>query len=189
MAKNSCRNCISAIRISPGTIIDISSSLRPFPSPHIALNADLQVASENISIKPAKQKNSDIELQACDGNLFAWIMLYINSPSTYPSDRIPAYSCSFGSDSIGLTVEATAVFLFFEEFFLTGATPVISGDSAVSLLLFCWLSTSAASTVLKYGAARASNVCKPLKGKKPTSFFTRALFQVIYTVQGFDGLP
>ena len=80
-------------------IIDISSSLRPFPSPHIALNAGLQVAGENISIKPAKQKNSDIELQACDGNLFAWIMVYINSPSTYPSDRIFACNCSFGSMS------------------------------------------------------------------------------------------
>ena len=56
------------------TIIDISSSLRPFPSPHIALNAGLQVAGENISIKPAKQKNSEIELQACGGNLVAWII-------------------------------------------------------------------------------------------------------------------
>ena len=42
--------------------MDVSSSLRPFPSPHIVLNAGLQVASEKISIKTAKQKNSDIEL-------------------------------------------------------------------------------------------------------------------------------
>ena len=59
--------------------MDVSSSLRPFPSLHIALNAGLQVASEKISIKTAKQKNSDIELQAYAGNLFAWIiMVYIN---------------------------------------------------------------------------------------------------------------
>ena len=58
--------------------MDVLSSLRPFPSPNIALNAGLQVASEKISIKTAKQKNSDIELQAYAGNLFAWIiMVYI----------------------------------------------------------------------------------------------------------------
>ena len=58
--------------------MDVSSSLRPFPSPHIAHNAGLKVASEKISIKTAKQKNSDIELQAYAGNLFAWIiMVYI----------------------------------------------------------------------------------------------------------------
>ena len=65
-----------------------------------------------------KAENSDIELQACDGNLFAWIIVYINSPSTYPSDHISACSCSYGS--MGLTVEAIAVFFFFEEFFLPG---------------------------------------------------------------------
>ena len=58
--------------------MDVSSSLRPFPSPHVALNAGLQVASEKISIKTAKKKNSDVELQAYAGNLFAWIiMVYI----------------------------------------------------------------------------------------------------------------
>ena len=98
--------------------MDASSSSRPFPSPHIAFNAGLQVASEKISIIPARQKNSDIEEQACDGNLFAWIVVYINSTSTYPSDRISSCSCSFGS--IELTVEVTAVFVFFEEFFLPG---------------------------------------------------------------------
>ena len=64
--------------------MDVSSPLRPFPSPHIALNAGLQVASENISIKTGKQKNSDIELQANAGNLFAWIIMvyikYFNVP-------------------------------------------------------------------------------------------------------------
>ena len=97
--------------------MDASSSSRPFPSPHIALNAGLQVASEKISIihVPARQKNLDIEEQACDGNLFALIMVYINSTSTYPSDRISACSCSFAS--IELTIEVTAVFLFFKEFF------------------------------------------------------------------------
>ena len=62
----------------------VSSSLKPFPSPHIALNAGLQVASEKISIKTAKQKNSDIELQVYAGNLFAWIITvcikYFNVP-------------------------------------------------------------------------------------------------------------
>ena len=58
--------------------MDVSSSLRPFPLPHVVLNAGLQVASEKISIKTAKQKNSDIELQAYASNLFAWIiMVYI----------------------------------------------------------------------------------------------------------------
>ena len=64
--------------------MDVSSSLRPFPSPHIVLNAGLQVASEKISIKTAKQKNSDIELQAYAGNLFSWIIMvhikYFNVP-------------------------------------------------------------------------------------------------------------
>ena len=64
--------------------MDVSSSLRPFPSPHIALNAGLQVVSEKISIKTAKQKNSDIELQAYAANLFAWIIMvyikYFNVP-------------------------------------------------------------------------------------------------------------
>ena len=55
--------------------MDVSSSLRPFPWLHIALDAGLQVASEKISIKTAKQKNSDIELQAYTGNLFAWIIM------------------------------------------------------------------------------------------------------------------
>ena len=67
-----------------GLIMDVSSSLRPFPSPHVALNAGLQVASEKISIKTAKQKNSDIELQVYAGNLFAWIIMvyikYFNVP-------------------------------------------------------------------------------------------------------------
>ena len=58
--------------------MDVSSSLRPFPSPHVALNAGLQVASEKISVKTAKQKNSDIELQAYAGNLFAWIIMVYN---------------------------------------------------------------------------------------------------------------
>ena len=98
--------------------MDVSSSSRPFPLPHISLNAGLQVASKEIFIKPGKQKDSDIELQACDGYLFAWIMIYLNSTSTYPSDRISACSCSFGS--MEPTVEATAVFLFLEEFFLPG---------------------------------------------------------------------
>ena len=58
--------------------MDVLSSLKPFPSPHIALNAGFQVASEKISIKTAKKKNSDTELQAYAGNLFAWIiMVYI----------------------------------------------------------------------------------------------------------------
>ena len=64
--------------------MDVSSSLRPFPLPHIVLNAGLQVASEKISIKTAKQKNSDIELQVSTGNLLAWIIMvyikYFNLP-------------------------------------------------------------------------------------------------------------
>ena len=56
-------------RYNNGRIELISS--KPFSSPHIALYAGLQVASEKISIIPARQKNSDIEQQACDGNLFA----------------------------------------------------------------------------------------------------------------------
>ena len=48
------------------------------------LNAGLQVASEKTSIKTAKQKNSDIELQAYAGNLFSWIIMvyikYFNVP-------------------------------------------------------------------------------------------------------------
>ena len=55
--------------------MDVSSSLRPFPPPHIALNAGLRIASEKISIKTTKQKNSDIGLQAYAGNLFAWIIM------------------------------------------------------------------------------------------------------------------
>ena len=100
--------------------MDVSSSSRPFPLPHSSLNAGLQVASKEISIKPAKQKDSDIELQVCDSYLFTWIMndIYINSTSTYPSDHISACSCSFGS--MEPTVEPTAVFLFLEEFFLPG---------------------------------------------------------------------
>ena len=94
--------------------MDVSSSLRPFPSPHIALNAGLQVASEKISIKTAKQQNSDIELQAYAGNLFACIL----STSTYPRGRIRG--CSFGSVDVEPTVEATAAFLLFEEVFLPG---------------------------------------------------------------------
>ena len=57
--------------------MEISCSSMPFPSPHISLNTGLQVASEKITIIPAKQKNSNIELQAFDGNLFAWIIIYI----------------------------------------------------------------------------------------------------------------
>ena len=71
--------------------MDVLSSLRPFPWPHIALNAGLQVASEKISIKTAKQKNSDIELQAYAGNLFAWIIMvyikYFNVPQR-PDTRL-----------------------------------------------------------------------------------------------------
>ena len=92
--------------------MDVSSSSRSFPSLHIVLNAGLHVASEKMS-KPAKQENSDIELQACDGNS-------VNGTSTYPSDRISACSCSFGSIDVKPTLKATAVFLFFEEFFLPG---------------------------------------------------------------------
>ena len=34
--------------------MDVSSSSGPFPSPHIALDAGLQVAGEKISVIPAK---------------------------------------------------------------------------------------------------------------------------------------
>ena len=82
---------VSAYRISPGTIIDISSSLRPFPSPHfrstLASRLRVKISPSNLQ---SRKTQSDIELQACDGNLHAWIMVYINSPSTYPSDRISA---------------------------------------------------------------------------------------------------
>ena len=44
--------------------------------------------------------------------------------------------------------------------------------------------------MLKYGAARARNVCKPLEAEQPTSFLREcAFFKVIYTVEEFDGLP
>ena len=98
--------------------MDVSSSLRPFPSPHIALNAGLQVASEKISIKTAKQKNSDIELQAYAGNLFAWIIMVYIKYFNVPRGRIRG--CSFGSVDVRPTFEATAVFLLFEVVFLPG---------------------------------------------------------------------
>ena len=40
--------------------MDVSSSSGPFPSPHIALDAGLQVAGEKISVIPAKQNWSQI---------------------------------------------------------------------------------------------------------------------------------
>ena len=153
MAQNFCRNSIAHKPRYNNRYIEFFKALSP---PHIlgstlASRLRVKISSSNLQ----SRKNSDIELQACDGNLFAWIMVYklINSPSTYPSDRISACSCSFGS--MGLTVEATAVFFSFEEFFsarhfarksekfwpvielqsrtqlFSGATPVISGDSAV----------------------------------------------------------
>ena len=90
----------------------------------LASRLRVKISSSNLQ----SRKNSDIELQACDGNLFAWIMVYklINSPSTYPSDRISACSCSFGS--MGLTVGAAAVFFSFEEFFLPGIGEILTGN-------------------------------------------------------------
>ena len=93
----------------------------------------------------------------------------------------PLLLCSLGSIDVEPTAEATAVFRFYEEHLLPCIlqgnprnsdwylelrsrtqlfsremlTPVISGDSLVGLLPFYWLSASAASTVLKYGTAKA----------------------------------
>ena len=56
-------------------------------------------------------------------------------------------------------------------------------------LPFYWLSASAVSTVLTYGAARAWNVGKPLEAKKKFSFLREcALFKRIYRVCKFDRL-